>query len=244
MPHRVLPRPGALYLIPTLLGGTDPTAVLPPRTLALTRELRRFVVENAKSARAFLKLVEMPLPLAELDLQELNEHTPEAAIAGLLAPALAGEPLGLLSEAGCPAVADPGARLIAIAHTRGLAVVPMVGPSSILLGLMASGLNGQAFVFHGYLPTKPPERIAALRRVEEAAWKNGATQGFIETPYRNVALLEALCATCRKETLLCVAADLTLDSESVRTKTIGAWTRESLTNYAKRPAIFFLGQPA
>ncbi len=235
--------PAPLYLIPTTLGGENLDSVLPLGTLTQIRLVRHFVVENARSARAFLKRVGMPLPLVELDVQEMNEHTPRGEIPRLLAPALNGSPLGLISEAGCPAIADPGALLVAAAHLQGLRVVPLVGPSAILMGLMASGLNGQSFVFHGYLPVKPQERIEALRRLDDAAWKTGATQVFIETPYRNVALLEALGAACRPQTQLCVAADLTLPSESICSLPVNAWKHRDCGAYAKRPAIFLLGRP-
>ncbi len=234
---------GPIYLIPCDLGGEDLAAVLPESTLAQTRALRHFVVENAKAARGFLKRVGMPVALAELELKELSEHTPPAEIPALLEPALAGRAIGLISEAGCPAVADPGALLIAAAHAAELQVVPLVGPSSILLGLMASGLNGQSFVFHGYLPAKPAERNLALRAIDETAWKSGATQGFIETPYRNLAMIEALCANCRPQTQLCVAVDLTLATESIRSQPITAWKKANCSEYAKRPAVFFLGRP-
>lgn len=234
--------PPALYLVPSLLGGKDPRAVLPEHTLSTMRNLRHFVVENAKSARAFLKLVGMPLALQELELRELNEHTAAADVTELLGPLVGGKPLGLISEAGCPAVADPGAPLIAAAHAKGLRVVPLVGPSSILLGLMASGLNGQAFHFHGYLPAKREARAEALRRLDEAAWRTGATQGFIETPYRNLAILEAIVTSCRKESYLCVAADLSLPTETVRTQTVAQWAHQAFAEYDRRPAVYFLGR--
>lgn len=233
----------ALYLIPCLLGGDDAAAALPPRTIAIARGLRHFVVENAKSARAFLKRLDMPLPLPELHLRELNEHTAPGRINDLLTPLTEGHSLGLISEAGCPAVADPGAHLVAAAHAAGWCVVPLVGPSAILLGLMASGLNGQSFSFHGYLPAKREPRLAALRRLDEAAWRTGATQGFIETPYRNLAMMAAIGEACRRETLVGVAADLSLPTEMVRTQSVAQWAAANLAALDRRPAVFFLGRP-
>ncbi|CAG1009115.1 MAG: SAM-dependent methyltransferase [Burkholderiales bacterium] len=233
----------SLYLIPCLLGGDDVGAALPPRTIETTRSLRHFVVENAKSARAFLKRLDMPLPLAELYLRELNEHTAPDCIADLLAPLTEGHSLGLISEAGCPAVADPGAQLVAAAHAAGWHVAPLVGPSAILLGLMASGLNGQSFSFHGYLPAKPEPRLAALRRLDEAAWRTGATQGFIETPYRNLAMMAAIGEACRRETRVSVAADLSLPTEMVRTQSVAQWAAANIAALDRRPAVFFLGRP-
>lgn len=234
----------ALFLIPSLLGGEEVATVLPAHTIEVTRGLRHFVVENAKSARAFLKQIGMPCPLAELSLSELNEHTPRASITALLTPLTRGQGLGLISEAGCPAVADPGANLIAAAHASGWHVVPLVGPSAILLGLMASGLNGQAFAFHGYLPAKREARLDALRRLDEDAWRSGITQGFIETPYRSLVMIETIVRACRKDSLLCVACDLTLPTEMVLTLSVSQWRNRDVAPLDRRPAVFFLGRPA
>ena len=233
---------GRLYLIPSLLGPSEPQAVLPQRTLDIARRLTHFVVETPKDARQFLKALAPERPLQTLQLAELNEHTPAKQIEALLAPALVGHDLGLLSDAGCPGVADPGSSLVAAAHRAGVGVVPLVGPSSVLLALMASGLNGQAFVFHGYLPAKPGPREQALRALDDALRRGGATQLFIETPYRNEALLAAVLATCRAELRLCVAIDLSLPSEQIVSRRIGAWRELAPPDLARRPAIFLLGR--
>ncbi len=231
---------GTLYLIPVPLGATPPQAVLAPPVLACLRPLTHFVVENAKSARAFLKAAGTELPLQALQIAELNEHTPASALPGLLAPLLAGHDLGLLSEAGCPAVADPGAALVALAQQQSIRVVPLVGPSSLLLALMASGLNGQCFAFHGYLPAKEGERQKALRELENESARRQQTQIFIETPYRNRALFDTLLKSCRPATRLTVATDLTLPGESVRTLTIGAWQKTAAPELDRRPTVFLL----
>lgn len=214
---------GTLYLIPVPLGPVAPETCLPPDTLAAARRLDRFVVERAKTARAHLKAMGHPLPLQSIAMQELNEHTPASAIADLLAPLVAGHDLGLLSEAGCPAVADPGANLVRAAHAAGIAVVPLVGPSSILLALMASGLGGQRFAFHGYLPAKEPERSRSIQALEKAARRDQATQLFIETPYRAAVLLDALAATLSPAMLISVGADLGLPGQFIRTQRAQDW---------------------
>lgn len=216
-----------LYLIPVPLGPVSPESCLPAETLAVARRLEHFVVERAKTARAHLKAMSHPRPLQSLQLSELNEHTPADAVGALLAPLQAGHDLGLLSEAGCPAVADPGATLVLAAHRAGFTVVPLVGPSSILLALMASGLSGQRFAFHGYLPAKEPERGQRIRELEKAARRDRATQLFIETPYRSAALLDALAATLAPDTLISVGADLSLPSQLIRTLDAKAWRGRS-----------------
>lgn len=231
---------GRLYLVPNLLGIAPPGNVLPAKTIAIARELDRFVVENAKPARAFLKSLAPERPLREIEIAELGADPASDRCAELLAPARAGGSIGLLSDAGCPGVADPGAVLVAAAHDTGIAVVPLVGPSAVLLALMASGMNGQGFAFHGYLPVPAPARAEALRALEAESRRSGYAQLFIETPYRNAALLATLCETCRAETWLCVAADLTLDSETVESRTIRAWRGRDFGRYAKRPAMFVL----
>jgi len=231
---------GTLYLVPNLLGLVPPEHVLPARTIAIARRLGHFIVENAKPARAFLKSIDPALPLREIAMAEIGADPSAAHVGELLAPARAGNDLGLLSDAGCPAVADPGARVVAAAHRELIAVVPLVGPSSVLLALMASGMNGQGFVFHGYLPVKPPARAEALRALEADSRRTGHAQLFIETPYRNEALLATIAATCRPSTRLCVAADLTLASETVDSRAVSEWKERDFTRYAKRPAIFIL----
>lgn len=231
---------GRLFLIPSPLGAQPQAAAylacLPPEVRALTR----FVVENAKSARQVLRQANLGAELQALELSELNEHTPESAIDALLAPLLAGKDVGLLSEAGCPAVADPGAQLVRRAHAHGVRVVPLPGPSSILLALMASGLEGQRFAFCGYLPQRSPEREEAIRQLEERARIRGETQIFIEAPYRNDRLLEALLAACAGGTLLCVATDLTLATEWIRTHAIAEWRAAERPALDGRPTTFLL----
>ena len=231
---------GTLYLIPVPLGATVPEAVLPASVIERIRPLNHFVVENAKSARAFLKAIGTDQPLQALHLEELNEHTPENALSNLIAPLHAGHDLGLLSDAGCPAVADPGANLVALAQQQGIRVVPLIGPSSLLLGLMASGLNGQRFAFLGYLPAKDPDRQKALRELEAESRKYRQTQIFIETPYRNRQLLEALLRNCQPDTRLTVATDLTLPGESVVTRDIASWKKTPLPEIDRRPTVFLL----
>ena len=230
---------GTLYLVPTLLGPAQVATSLPQAVVWLVHELDGFIAENAKSARQFLKALDYPVPLRDVSIVELNEHTPVSAFPELLAPVYAGRRIGLLSEAGCPAVADPGAGLIALAHRDGLRVVPLVGPSSLLLALMASGLNGQNFCFHGYLPTERGARTGAIRRIEAESLASGACQLFIEAPYRNNQLLAALLETCTPATRLCLATELTLPGESVRTRRIDAW-RSTPPDIDRRPTVFLL----
>lgn len=230
---------GVLYLIPTPLGDTPLDHVLPAETRRIAADLLTFVVEHAKTARAFLKQLPSNTPLQQLTLLELNEHTPASHLDALLAPLLAGEDVGLLSEAGCPAVADPGADLVRLAHRAGIEVRPLVGPSAILLALMGSGLVGQRFAFHGYLPSKPEARAQALRALEKRAEKDDAAQAFIETPYRNTALLETILATCGDETLLAIARDLTLPTQLLATRRVADW-RGAIPDLAKRPTVFLL----
>lgn len=232
--------PGSLILVPVSLGETPWSRFLPPDARRLASGLRHFVVENPKAARAQLKRIEHPLPLRELDIRALPEQPDRAALDELLAPAIAGHDVGLMSDAGCPAVADPGARLVARAHAHELAVRPLVGPSSILLALMASGLNGQSFAFCGYLPVVDAQRDAQLRQLEIESRRLGRTQIFIETPYRNERLFDALLATCAPTTRLCVACDLTTDTEWIRTHTIARWRKTARPDIARRPALFLI----
>lgn len=214
---------GTLYLIPVPLGPVDPAGCLPPDTLAAARRLDCFVVERAKTARAHLKAMGHPLPMQQIEMHELNEHSPASGIEVLLAPLLAGRDVGLLSEAGCPAVADPGAALVMAAHRKQVPVVPLIGPSSILLALMGSGLGGQRFAFHGYLPAKEAERSQAIRELEKRARRDRATQLFIETPYRSTALLDALAHTLSPEVSVSVGADLSLPGQLIQTRTARDW---------------------
>lgn len=231
---------GRLVLVPNLLGIVPPENVLPARTIVLARGLAHFVVENAKPARQFLKSLAPALPLRAIAIAEIGADPAPERCVELLAPARAGHDLGLLSDAGCPGVADPGALLVAAAHRARITVVPLVGPSSVLLALMASGMNGQGFAFHGYLPAKPEARVAAITRLEAESQRTGYAQLFIETPFRNVALVRSVVATCKPATRLCVAADLTLDTESVESLAIRDWRSRDVTRYAKRPAMFVL----
>jgi len=232
--------PAALYLVPvTLVEDGMPGDVLPAPVLERIRGIRDFVVENAKSARRFLSACGHPGPIAALGLAVLDEHTRDADVPALLAPLREGRPLGLMSEAGAPAVADPGARLVGAAHAEGLRVVPLPGPSSILLALMASGLEGQRFRFAGYLPVAAAERAAAIRELEARSAAARETQVFIETPYRNDSLLAELLKTCREDTRLTVAADLTGAGAAIRTASVGQW-RARPAPPGKRPAIFLL----
>jgi 16S rRNA (cytidine1402-2'-O)-methyltransferase len=230
---------GTLYLIPVSLGEIDAAAVLPQGTLSAVRGLRCFIAENPKSARRFLKSVAYPRPLREAEIATLDEHTTADELPALIAPLLRGEDCGLMAEAGCPAVADPGAALVRLAHTHDLRIVPLVGPSAILLALMASGLNGQHFTFHGYLPVETGERRRTLRELEDIAARTGGAQVFIETPYRNGAVLQAMLEHCRGDTLLCIATDLTLAGESISTRTIAEWKKRPPA-LDRRPTVFLL----
>jgi 16S rRNA (cytidine1402-2'-O)-methyltransferase len=225
-----------LYAIPTPLGGA-PSQVLPEPVLRQVRSLRDWVAENAKSARAFLSAA--GAKPREVSIVELNEHSAADEIPKLLQPLREGRDLGLVSEAGCPAIADPGAALVEAAHREGFRVVPLVGPSSIALALMASGLEGQRFAFCGYLPREAAERRRRIRELEARSKQERETEIFIETPYRNDALFSAIMETCATHTRLCVAADLTLDSESVRTRTVAEW-RRAPPAVGRRAAVFLL----
>lgn len=230
---------GTLFLIPTTLGDSALAAVIPQEVQQRVRALDYFVAENPKTARAYLKRIGTAKALQELHIATLNEHTPDEAIAGLAAPLRAGHDLGVVSEAGCPGVADPGAKLVLYAHRHAIRVVPLVGPSSILLALMASGLNGQSFVFHGYLPVAEAEREKALRELEKQSRRLQQTQIFIETPYRNQKLLQSILGACANATLLCVAAEITLPGEDIRTMSVAAW-KKTPPQLDRRPALFLL----
>jgi 16S rRNA (cytidine1402-2'-O)-methyltransferase len=230
----------ALYLVPNLLGVVEPARVLPAHTIAVARALTHWVVETPKAARAFLKTVEVPQPIATLHIEALPKHADAARCAGLLKPALACRDIGLLSDAGCPGVADPGAALVAAAHARRVRVVPLVGPSAILLALMAAGMNGQRFAFHGYLPVRPDARAQALLRLEQASRNDDCTQIFIETPYRNAAMIQACAQALQASTTLCVAADLTLDTETIERRDAREWREADARRFDKRPAIFLI----
>ncbi len=229
--------PGKVYLIPTVLS-QDALHTIPAYITATVRPLRFFFVENERTARRYLKALDRTINIDELQLHLMHEnHPPDTALAKKLL--LEGHDIGIMSEAGCPAIADPGHLVVQVAHRINAPVIPMVGPNSMLLALMASGMNGQNFQFVGYLPIQPPERIKALRELEAVAQKKGQTQLFIETPYRNNALLKDILANCKDQTLLCIAADITGPEEFIRTKTIKEW-KTALPELHKKPAIFLI----
>jgi len=231
---------GILYAVPSLLGAGDPADVLPARTLAIARGIEHWIVETPKAARAFLKAIGHPKPIASLAIHALPERPTRAELEALLAPAREGFDVGLVSDAGAPGVADPGATIVAAAHQAGVRVVPLVGPSSILLALMAFGCSGQAFAFHGYLPVAPAERAGRLRALEAESTRLARTQLFIETPYRNEAMIRACADALAPATRVGVAVDLTLATESVVVLPAAAWRTRDAAAYAKRPAIFAL----
>ncbi len=232
---------GTLYLLPVPLFPGTATAVLSPQVLDTARGLTYFLAENVRTARRHLSEWRLGRPIETLHIAELSQRTPDTDLPGLLAPLRAGTSVGVMSEAGCPGVADPGARAVAWAHAQGGPVVPLVGPSSLLLALMASGFSGQDFAFHGYLPIERGARQQAILQLERTVQRTGQTQLFIETPYRNQALLTTLLATCQPGTYLCVAADLTAANALVRTQTVRQW-RAHVPELHKRPAIFLLGR--
>lgn len=229
----------ALYLIPVTLGDTTIERVLPAYNKAVIQGIRHFIVEDIRSARRFLKKVDSSIDIDALTFYPLNKHTPMEAVASYLQPLQKGEPMGVISEAGCPAVADPGADVVAIAQQKGLKVVPLVGPSSILLSVMGSGFNGQSFAFNGYLPIEPPERAKKLKLLEQRVYTEHQTQLFIETPYRNNKMLEDILHNCRPQTKLCIAANVTCEDEYICTRTIKEW-KGKLPDLNKIPCIFLL----
>lgn len=229
----------AIYLLPVTLGDTPVDQVLPVYNRDIILGIRHFIVEDVRSARRFLKKVDAGIQIDELTFYPLNKHTPAEDIAGYLKPLEEGHPMGVISEAGCPAVADPGADVVAIAQRKGLKVVPLVGPSSILLSVMGSGFNGQSFAFHGYLPIEQGERTRRLKELEQRIYAEHQTQLFIETPYRNNKLMEEILRTCRPQTKMCIAANLTCEGEYIRTKTLREW-KGHLPDLAKTPCIFLL----
>lgn len=231
---------GTLYLLPTALGDASWDVYLPAETRRIACRLTCFIAENAKTARAELKRIDHPTPLRDIAIEQLAERLTPSEIDRLLAPLLAERDVGLVSEAGCPAVADPGALLVRRAHELGIAVRPLVGPSSLLLALMASGLEGQRFAFHGYLPAREPERSTRITELEKESRRCDQAQIFIEAPYRNAALFNALLATCRPESRLCVATDLTLPEEKVTTRNIADWRRAPAPMLDRRPTVFLL----
>lgn len=228
-----------LYLIPTLLGNDDWERSIPVFNLQIINSLTLFVVENEKSARKFIKTVLPEKKQSELEIHILDKNTSAEELAGLVRLFSGNQNIGILSEAGLPAVADPGARLVSLAHKQKISVIPLVGPSSILLALMASGMNGQQFAFHGYLPIDKIERKKAIQRLESDSQKNNSTQIFMETPYRNNQLLQDLIRFCNSSTRICVASNLTMEDEFIATQTIREWAQKK-TDFHKKPAIFLL----
>lgn len=235
------PKKGKLYLIPITLGSADFAAVIPQPVLEITRSLQWFVVENERTARRFFSKIKMQSPIDTIQLQTLNKHTTTEEFSTLLAPLLAGHDMGLMSEAGVPAVADPGAVLVHAAHQQSIQVVPLTGPNSILLALMASGFNGQEFSFNGYLPIDSKERTAKLRHMEQLARRDGITQIFMDTPFRNQKVLQQILDHCQSDTLLCIAADITLESEFIATRPVSYWKKQT-PNLHKRPCMFLIGR--
>ncbi|MGB4811093.1 MAG: SAM-dependent methyltransferase [Methylophilaceae bacterium] len=231
---------GTLYLIPVTLGDDNINRVLPPEVVTIAQQLETFIVENEKTARHFLSTIKTAKPVRELSLLTLNEHTEDKQIPALLAPLLAGKDVGLMSEAGCPGIADPGAKIAALAHQKSIRVTPLVGPSSILLSLMASGFNGQRFTFLGYLPQEKSARIQRLKDIEKLSLKNNETQIFIETPYRNQHILEDILAQCQAQTKLCIACNISLADEFIVSKTIAQWKKTTLPDLHKKPTVFLL----
>lgn len=230
---------GKLYLIPSALGDNEPFEVLPISIKQIIESIDHYVVENEKTARRFIKKISPRKSQANLHFEILNKYTEPEAIPTFLAPCIEGHDVGVLSEAGCPGVADPGAYVVRIAHEKGIQVVPLVGPSSILLAIMASGLNGQNFAFNGYLPIDNPDRKKSIKKLEKLSAESQQSQLFIETPYRNDKLLGELLKTLANATLLCIASDITLESEFIKTKTVSNW-KNSFPNLHKRPTIFIV----
>lgn len=230
----------ALYLIPVTLGDTPLSQVLPEYNAGVVRGIRHFIVEDVRSARRFLKKVDRDIDIDGLTFYAMGKHASPQDFASYLCPLEQGLPVGVISEAGCPAVADPGADVVAIAQRKGLRVVPLVGPSSMILAVMASGFNGQSFAFNGYLPIDPAERSRRLKALEQRAAAEHQTQLFIETPYRNAKMFEEILRTCRPQTRLCVAAGITCAEEFIKTRTVQEWKKHPLPDLSKVPAIFLI----
>ncbi|NCO63053.1 MAG: SAM-dependent methyltransferase [Flavobacteriales bacterium] len=230
---------GHLYLIPTTLGDNEPLEVLPISVKKVIEQINVYIVENEKTARHFIKKISSGKSQSSLKLFLLNKYTDASLIPEFLEPCIHGIQVGLLSEAGCPGIADPGAEVVKMAHQKNIKVVPLVGPSSILLALMSSGMNGQSFAFNGYLPIEKDDRKRELKRLERFSFEHNQTQIFIETPYRNNKMLEDLCNTLEPNTLICVACDITLSTEFIKTQTANAW-KKNMVDLHKRPAIFII----
>ena len=232
----------ALYLIPVELGETPQERVLPAYNREVILSIRHFIVEEVRSARRFLKRTDRDINIDELTFYPMGKHADATLFAQYLKPLEKGESVGIISEAGCPAVADPGADVVAIAQRKGYKVVPLVGPSSMIMAVMGSGLNGQSFAFNGYLPIDFSDRVKRLKQLEERAVREQQTQLFIETPYRNQKLFDTLCQALRPQTRLCIAAGITTSDEWICTRTIAEWKRQHLPDLSKTPAIFLFGK--
>ena len=234
----------ALYLIPVTLGATPFHQVIPAYNLDVIRQIRHFIVEEERTARRFLKMADKSIDIDQLTFYPMGKHADPKQFQDYLRPLCNGEAMGIISEAGCPAIADPGADVVAIAQSLNLRVIPLVGPSSILLGLMASGFNGQSFAFHGYLPINDGQRSAMLKKLEARCSAEDQTQIFIETPFRNQQLFEDLLRICHPQTRLCVAAGITCEDEYIHTHTIQEWKKTTLPDLRKTPTIFLIYRPA
>ncbi len=232
---------GVLYLVPNTLGNSDTSLTIPEGIKGRVNDISLFIVENLRNARRYLKNLNRDINIDSLTFFELNEHTAVEEIPAFLDNVEKGMDAAIISEAGVPGVADPGAAVVRVAHEKGIRVIPLTGPSSILLALMASGLNGQSFCFHGYLPVKRPERVKKIREIEQVAIRKGETQMFIEAPYRNDALLADILETCHPSTLLCIAADITLETEFIFTRSTGVWKNNKPALH-KRPVLFLIGR--
>lgn len=232
----------ALYLIPVTLGDTPHENVLPSNNAQVVRGIRHFVVEEIRTARRFLRRMDREFPIDECTFFEMGKHADPSRFAEYLAPISKGHSVGVISEAGCPAVADPGADIVSIAQKRNVRVVPLVGPSSMILAVMASGLGGQSFAFNGYLPVQDGDRAKRLKQLESRAWSEGQTQLFIETPYRNRKMFDTMCSTLRPDTRMCIAAGITTEEEWIHTRTIREWKNTGMPDLGKVPAIFLIGR--
>lgn len=231
----------ALYLIPVTLGETPLSRVLPSYNTKIIRGIKDYIVESTKSARRFLAQNDPNLKIEEFNFTELNEHTDLKTISHFLDPLIKEKkPMGIISDAGCPAVADPGAAVVEMAQKKNIEVIPLVGPSSMIMAVMASGFNGQSFAFNGYLPVKNAERTQKIRQLENLAYKENQTQLFIEAPYRNIKMLESILQTCKPSTRLCIACGITTKDEYIKTKTVAEWKKEALPEINKIPAIFLI----
>lgn len=230
----------SVFLIPNFLGESSVGMILPNQVIETVRLLNHFIVENEKSARKFIKRIAPEKSQQELVFFTINKHTEPSELPSFLEPCLSGFSMGIISEAGCPGIADPGTEIVKIAHRKQIKVVPLVGPSSILLAMMASGLNGQSFAFNGYLPIDKLNRKKMLKSLEKKAIESNQTQIFIETPYRNDKMFADLIETLNSTTMLCIACDISLETEEIKTQTIAQWKKEKVS-FQKRPAIFIIG---